>query len=76
MEPSASPNATSGVVDAHRPGTEEIGVGSGVQLTDKCGELFLLMSAGSGLQSYVSDALPQRGVDVVSSGLKLSLGVW
>ena len=58
MEPSASSNSTSRVVDAHGPGVQEVGMGSGVQLAYKCCESLLLMFGWSGVRGDVCDVLP------------------
>ena len=69
MEPSAGSIAASGVVDAHGPGVQEVGVDSGVQFAYKCCESFLLVFGWSGVEGDVCDVLPQGGVDVVGGGL-------
>ena len=69
MEPRASSNSTGRVADAHGPGVQEVGVGSGVQFAYKCCESFLLVFGWSGVEGDVCDVLPQGGVDVVGSSL-------
>ena len=63
-------------MDAHGSSVQVVGVGVDMQLPDKRCEVFLPMFADSGVESNVSDVLPQRRVNVVRGSPKLGVGVW
>jgi hypothetical protein len=50
LEPSASPFATSGIVDSHCSVVKVVGVGIGVVFLDQLGELFLLVFGDVGVR--------------------------